>query len=241
LGDRSVSGYLVAMRILLISHEPQAAPGRIGRILKDRGVETDVHVVLGDPQSPDTKFPDPDDYDAVIAFGSFSNAHDPAARSWVEPEVDYIRNLTHKGKPYLGVCFGGQLLAEALGGEVVPAGADASEIGLVSFADSPPSLPNGPWFTWHEDRITLPEDIDVLMSNHNAIQFFRSGSSIGTQFHPEADLELVGMWTAVGSDHIPEHTNAEELLTQLREVDHVLEDNCRDLVDWFMDEVMDAR
>ena len=204
-------------------------------------METDIHVVLSDPQSPDTDFPDPDNYDAVIAFGSFSNAHNPAARGWVEPEVDYIRNLAQEGKPYLGVCFGGQLLAEALGGEVVPAGVDASEIGLVSFADSSQSLPKGPWFTWHEDRITLPEGVDVLMRNHNAIQFFRSGSSVGTQFHPEADLELVGMWTDVGSDHIPDHTNAQELLAQLQEADQLLEENCRDLVNWFMDEVMDVR
>ena len=228
------------MRVLLISHEPQAAPGRIGRMLAERDVETHVHVVLEDPLIPNTDFPDPGEFDAVIAFGSFANAHDPKARVWVEPEIDYIRHVTSSATPYLGVCFGGQLLAEALGGSVVPAGTQASEVGLVDFGDreTKSDVPTGPWFTWHEDRIELPPDVDVLMRNDNAIQLFRSGSVVGTQFHPEADLALVGMWTDVGADHIPEHTTATELLADLADADDELERNCRDLIDWFFTDVM---
>lgn len=230
----------MTMRVLLISHEPQAAPGRIGRELAERGIATHLHVVLEDPLEPNTDFPDPREFDAVIAFGSFANAHDPNARVWVRPEVDYIRQLAGSDTPYLGVCFGGQLLAEALGGKVVPAGAGASEIGLVSFDDEDTDcgVPSGPWFTWHEDRIELPADVNVLMRNDNAIQLFRSGSAVGTQFHPEADTTLVGMWTAVGADHIPEHTTATELLTDLANAEDQLERNCRDLIDWFLTDVM---
>lgn len=240
MGDRPLPGYVVEMRVLLISHEPQAAPGRIGRRLADRGIETQLHVVLSDPGAPNTDFPDPGDFDAVIAFGSFANAHDPKARVWVQPEVEYIRQLSDSDKPYLGVCFGGQLLAEALGGKVVPAGSHASEIGLVSFSGhaSDCAVPEGPWFTWHEDRIDLPASVDVLMRNDNAIQLFRSGSAVGTQFHPEADTTLVGMWTDVGADHIPQHTSATELLTDLENADDELERNCQDLIDWFIDDVM---
>ncbi len=229
------------MRVLLISHEPQAAPGRIGRLLGERGIETHLHVVLDDPNFPNTQFPNPSSYDAVIAFGSFANAHDPQARQWVEPEIDFIRDLALRSKPYLGVCFGGQLLAEALGGNVVPAGSQRSEIGLVRFDDHTPgcAVPDGPWFTWHEDRIELPEGIDVLMRNENAIQLFRSGSAVGTQFHPEADTTLVGMWTDVGADHIPEYTSAGKLLSDLSRVEDELEQNCRQLIDWFLSDVMD--
>ncbi len=228
------------MRVLLISHEPQAAPGRIGRVLAERGIDTHLHVVLENPSEPDTDFPDPREFDAVIAFGSFANAHDPKARVWVKPEVDYIRQLVDAATPYLGVCFGGQLLAEALGGSVVPAGAQASEIGLVTFDDEDTDcgVPSGPWFTWHEDRIELPAEVNVLMRNDNAIQLFRSGSVVGTQFHPEADMTLVSMWTDVGADHIPGHTTARELLADLGNAEGHLERNCRDLIDWFITDVM---
>jgi len=242
LGDCAISGNVVTMRVLLISHEPQAAPGRIGRLLAERGIEAHLHVVLEDPNAPNTVFPDPSDYDAVIAFGSFANAHDPQARNWVEPEIDFIRELSVQSKPYLGVCFGGQLLAEALGGSVVPAGAQASEIGLVRFDNNAPgcAVPEGPWFTWHEDRIELPDGVDVLMRNDNAIQLFRSGSAVGTQFHPEADTTLVRMWTDVGADHIPRHTTAVELLSDLADSEADLDRNCRELIDWFITDVMEG-
>lgn len=231
------------MRVLLISHEPQAAPGRIGRLLNEKGVETHLHVVLDDPAAPDTDFPDPSGFDAVIAFGSFANAHDPLARVWVEPEVEFIRELSRRETPYLGVCFGGQLLAEALGGRVVPAGSPHSEVGLVNVEDLAGDcvVPKGPWFTWHEDRIDLPPEVQVLMRNDHAVQLFRSGRAVGTQFHPEADLTLVGMWTDVGADHIPAHTTANELLSELSDHDEALERNCRELLDWFFTDVMDGR
>lgn len=223
------------VRVLLISHEPQAAPGRIGRILAERGAHVDLHVVLADPQHPNVNFPDARDYDAVIAFGSFANAHDASARVWVEPEVNFLRGILDQQVPYLGVCFGGQLLAEALGGSVVPSGEGRDEIGLVTFddlADGP--LPAGPWFTWHEDRMELPTaGVDVLARNENAIQLFRTATAAGTQFHPEADLELVDMWTDIGEDHIPERTSRAEILEELQRDDARLERNCRDLVDWF--------
>lgn len=221
-------------RVLLISHEPQAAPGRIGRILSERGAEVDLHVVLADPNNPDTEFPDPRGYDAIIAFGSFANAHDSQARVWVEPEVDFLRSVLSEEIPYLGVCFGGQLLAEALGGGVVPSGLGHDEIGLVNFEDlSGTSLPAGPWFTWHEDKMELPAGVEVIASNENAVQLFRTKTAVGTQFHPEADLHLVDMWTDIGADHIPDRTSREKLLADLTKVDEQLERNCRELVDWF--------
>ena len=105
-------------RVLLISHEPEAAPALIGEVLRERGHETRTHVVLADPSAPDTAFPDPTGFDAVIAFGSFANAYDDGARPWVEPEIALIRDMLEQEVPYLGVCFGGQLPAESLGGHV---------------------------------------------------------------------------------------------------------------------------
>ena len=225
-------------RILLISHEPEAAPALIGRILEQRGYPVDHHVVLADPQHPDTDYPDARDYDAVIAFGSFANAYDEGARGWVEPEVALIDDLVRLDVPYLGVCFGGQLLAESLGGHVERAPLEEQEIGLVTF-DSDPALPipAGPWFTWHEDRVVLPDDVTVLAHNGKAVQLFRHGRAVGTQFHPEADTGVVGGWVRIGPDHIPEHTSGAQLLQDLEINEARLRANCEQLVDWFLHEV----
>jgi GMP synthase-like glutamine amidotransferase len=225
-------------RILLISHEPEAAPALIGRILTERGYPVDHHVVLTDPTSPDTDYPDPRGYAAVIAFGSFANAYDEGARAWVEPEVSLIGDLVRDDVPYLGVCFGGQLLAETLGGHVERAPADQQEIGLVTFDEDPDlPIPAGPWFTWHEDRVVLPDGVPVLAHNGRAVQLFRHGRAVGTQFHPEADIEVVGSWVRIGPDHIPDHTSGEVLLADLDSNADRLRENCERLVDWFLHEV----
>lgn len=225
-------------RVLLISHEPEAAPALIGRILAERGFDIDTHIVLTDPGNPDTDYPDPTSYDAVIAFGSFANAYDERARAWVEPEVDLITRIRDEDVPYLGVCFGGQLLAESVGGRVERAPVEEQEIGLVTFDDDAAlPVPAGPWFTWHEDRVVVPEGVEVLAHNGKAVQLFRIGRAVGTQFHPEADSGVVGAWVRMGPDHIPAHTSGAQLLQDLEIHEHRLRRNCEDLVDWFMYEV----
>lgn len=232
-------------RVLLISHEPQADAGVIGEILLEEGIEVDTHVVLVDPAHPDTDFPDPAAYDAVMAFGSFNNAYDEAARVWVGPEVELIRDLLARDVPYLGVCFGGQLLAEAIGGGVEKAPDGSDEIGLVTFEPDHGGvelpIPQGPWFTWHEDRTVVPDSAHVLARNEQAVQLFRYQRAVGTQFHPEAHVGLVQAWTEVGADHIPARTNADELLDDLEVNAEQMRANCRRLVDWFLDEIAMVR
>ena len=229
-------------RVLLVSHEPEAAPGLIGEILRARGYEIDHHTVLADPGNPDVSYPDPSAYDAIITFGSFANAYDPAARAWVEPEVAWVSDIVERDVPYLGVCFGGQLLSESLGGQVVRAPEGGAEIGLVSFDTTPAApVPSGPWFTWHEDVVKLPESVEVLARNDAAVQLFRHGRAVGTQFHPEATVDVVGEWVRIGPDHIPDHTSGQQILGDLTAQGDVLRANCEQLVDWFMEQVAGAR
>ena len=157
--------------VLLISHEPEAAPGMIGAMLRERGVDVRTHVVLADPANPSIDFPEPTQFDAVIAFGSFSNAYAEHSRPWVAAEIEYITRVMELGVPYLGVCFGGQLLSEALGGSVERAPAGHDEIGIVAISDaSDLPIPSGPWFTWHEDRILLPEGVPMSSSSRSGCE-----------------------------------------------------------------------
>ena len=227
-------------KVLLISHEPQAAPALIGEILAERGHESTLHVVLEDPDRPNTAFPDPTPFDIVVAFGSFANAYDPRASHWVDPEVAYLEHLVAIDKPYLGVCFGGQLLARALGGYVEKAPEGSDEIGLVRFDTEHhaiPAIPAGPWFTWHEDRYVLPDDVEVLARNEHAVQLYRKGRAVGTQFHPEADIDTVSSWVRVGGDHVPAHTTGAAILAELQANEAQLRVNCERLVDWFLVDV----
>ena len=60
-------------------------------------------------------FPDPRDPDFVVALGSGATAAG-GGPDWVEAEIEWLRAADAAALPVLGICFGAQALAAALGG-----------------------------------------------------------------------------------------------------------------------------
>ena len=116
------------MRVLLISHEEAGKPGVVGEILDSRGIETERHIILGADGELSLNFPDPTEFDFIISFGSFYSAYDPEVATWVDAEEELITQTLDKEVPFLGVCFGGQVLAKAVGGSVEKS--DELELGV---------------------------------------------------------------------------------------------------------------
>lgn len=155
-----------------------------------------------------------------------------------------VRTAHARGVPMLGVCFGGQLLAAALGGTVEQA--PVTEIGWYEIRE-PGGSPNGarnplgpgPWFQWHHDRFTPPPGAEILAVNENAVQLFRLGRCVGTQFHPEVTYAHVeDFLTGADDEYLAEHgLSREELLESLRRHEDRNASQCAALVDWFLDEV----
>ena len=110
-----------------------------------------------------------------------------------------VRTAVATGVGVLGVCFGGQLVAHALGGTVVRS--PDPEIGWCEVRSSDPSLvPDGPWFQWHFDRFTLPPGAIEVARNDCATQAFVKGTAMGLQFHPEVDADLQERWITEDPD-----------------------------------------
>ena len=95
----------------------------------------------------------------------------------------------------LGICFGAQALAAALGGCVRRL--ERPEVGWVTVdtADAE-RLPAGPWMAWHEDGFTLPPLAYELASNAFGVQAFCHCRHLAVQFHPEVTPAIIADWAA---------------------------------------------
>ena len=173
-------------------------------------------------QSPDVPafFPSADLFDAIVLFGAAWSVYDTdTIGTWVGDEIAFARSAVSLGVPVLGICFGGQLLATALGGSV--AAAPTPEIGWIPVSEDPSGLIEpGPWFSWHFDRFTVPSTAAVLSRTALADQAFCAGRSLGLQFHPEVNEEVLDSWLRVdGYDQLSRlDIDAEALLEQTRQL-----------------------
>ncbi|HEY9736520.1 MAG TPA: type 1 glutamine amidotransferase, partial [Trichocoleus sp.] len=103
------------MKFLVIQHLAIESFGIFNTLCRESGIELDIiQVEKGDA------FPDPQPYDAVWVMGGPMNVDQEAKYPWLAAEKALIREAIALGKPYVGICLGAQLLADALGGEVGP-------------------------------------------------------------------------------------------------------------------------
>jgi GMP synthase-like glutamine amidotransferase len=151
-------------------------------------------------------WPDPSGLSAVVALGSDRSVH--ASRDpWIADQVAFLRSTHDAGVPVVGICFGGQALAAALGATV--SRAPETEIGWVDVEGDDGF--GGRWFTWHEDVFDLPPGATELARAASGVQAFAVGPSVGLQFHPEVTPAIVDDWLdgAPGAVADPEPLRAE--------------------------------
>ncbi len=141
--------------------------------------------------------PSPRSADAIVITGSPANV--PTREGWMLRTEAWLREVVAVGTPVFGICFGHQILAQALGGEVQknPRG---REIGTVAVeqTESDPIFDGVPaHFTanaTHIDTvIRLPPGAVGLarspLEDYHAIRF--TPTCYGVQFHPEIDAEVM--------------------------------------------------
>ncbi len=132
------------------------------------------------------------EFDAMAVTGSRASVY--WDRDWIRPLVEYVAEADDRGLPILGVCYGHQVLASALGGRVQSMG--EYEIGyreITQTADDElfDGIPETfTAYTTHSDAVTeLPPGAELLAENDYGIHAFRRGHAWGVQFHPEYDRE----------------------------------------------------
>ena len=190
-------------RALVVTHSASEGVGNVGTWLEAAGVELEVV----EPWDGDAVPDDPTCYDAVVVMGGPQQAYDDGSAPWLRATKDLLRRAVGESVPTLGICLGGQLLAEATGGRVAKgeAGVEAGARLVAKrdaawedelFADVPftPTV-----VQWHEDAIVdlPPGAVRLATSPKYENQAFRVGQRAwGLQFHIETPPEMVRHWGA---------------------------------------------
>jgi GMP synthase (glutamine-hydrolysing) len=175
----------VSAAALVLEHEADAPVGLLGDWAAERGIALEV-------VGTDGPLPDPAGRPFVVALGSEASAWDDRV-AWLAAERAVLDRALVAEVPILGICFGGQHLARALGGLVSPA--RRAEVGWLEVETLAPELvPPGPWLQWHRDAFTLPPGAELLARSAVCVQAFRRGPHLGVQFHPEVTPAIALGW-----------------------------------------------
>lgn len=178
---------------VVLSHRTVAHElGVLGDWLADRG-----YAVSRTYRDDETSVLAPADLLVVLGSpGSVAVGHCPPAGAH---EVAQVREWVGSGRPYLGICYGSQVLATALGGRVTRM--PEPDRGWMSLShDADDAAFAGPWMVWHNDAVTAPGTALVRARSTRADQAFSVGRAWGVQFHPELDsAALERMAIALGA------------------------------------------
>lgn len=175
----------------------------------------------------------PDDVGLVVSLGSDWSVYWDHVADHVAAEARLLAAATERGTPVFGICFGGQMLAHALGGRVERA--PQPEIGWFPVTGLE-FIGQNPWFQWHYDRFFPPAGARELATGAQGSQAFLVGSSLGLQFHPEVTPAIVERWSSgAGADELSRvGLDRATLVAETRSHEHVSRDAAHRLVDWFI-------
>lgn len=136
--------------------------------------------------------PDPASLDGFVITGSAAGVYDDLP--WLNPLRDFIRSAYGKRTPMLGVCFGHQIMADALGGDVRKSekgwGLGRHRYNVVARPDFMRTAPKAMAVACsHQDQVIVPpREAEVILASDftpNAGLAYRNGAALSFQPHPE--------------------------------------------------------
>lgn len=194
-------------KILVVLHQENSTPGRVGLRLRQRGYTLDIRKPrFGDPL-PKTMA----GHDGAVIFGGPMSANDN--EEYMRVETDWINVPLKEEKPFLGICLGGQMLVRHLGGRVEPHPEGHIEVGYYGLEPTEAGRDLMEWpeivYQWHSEGMDAPAgSVSLATSATFETQAIQAGpTAFGIQFHPEVTLAMMHRWTTHGA-HRFESPNA---------------------------------
>lgn len=177
---------------LIIRHVPYEGVAGYREPIEAAGYHVD-RIDVADPCFSSLNLVEPD---LLIMMGGPMGVYEQDRYPWIRCQLRRLAQRLDAGRPTLGVCFGAQMMAAALGAQVYEG--PVKEVGFHpvtvhgNAASSPlRHLAEVPVLHWHGDTFTLPENVELLASSHvYDHQAFRRGPNLlALQFHAEMGLD----------------------------------------------------
>ena len=175
-------------RALIIRHVPYEGVAGYRQPIEAAGYHVD-RIDVADPAFAGLDLREPD---LLIMMGGPMGVYEQDRHPWIACQMRRLRLRLEADRPTLGVCFGAQMIAAALGAEVYPG--PVKEVGFHPVtvhgdaAENPlRPLVDVPILHWHGDTFTRPQGVELLASSHvYEHQAFRRGPNLlALQFHAE--------------------------------------------------------
>ncbi len=172
-------------------------------------------------------YPDqPESYDFFITTGSRAGVYEDTP--WIRQLIDFVKQLDRLQKKLIGICFGHQIIAEAMGGQVKKSdkgwGVGIARNRIVASPDwMQPNKSELNILASHQDQIvTLPASASVIAESDFCPYFFVQWSDhfISVQGHPEWQAEYSRALMNYRKDIIPAQTIETALQTLDQEPDN---------------------
>jgi GMP synthase-like glutamine amidotransferase len=185
------------MRVHVVSDAQDRDGGYVVERLVERGaeiVEVDRDALIDSGQSHA-------EADLIVLLGSAKSAHEPQHARVVDAECELIRDSLRAGVPVMGICYGAQVMARALGGTSWRS--DRAEIGWSRVDTTDPQLcPEGPWGQMHSDVFAPGPTARILGTTWRGPACFVDEAwgarAIAWQFHPEVTASTFTRWVENG-------------------------------------------
>ena len=171
-------------RIVILQHSKDTPPGSTLEWLETKGYRADIRRLYAGDELPNSS-----DFDWLIILGGPMNVDDLREHPWLSKEKALLKQAITEKKSCLGLCLGGQLLAQVLGARVAPH--SHWEVGWHQVQVD--SMKDLYVYQWHQDAFDLPSGAIRIASNSITRNqgFAFEEHVIGLQFHPEATEDWV--------------------------------------------------
>lgn len=192
------------MRFLVLQHARVEHPAGFRPMIENAGHSWyPVHLDEGQPVPDRAAL---EDYDALWVMGGPMDVWEEEDHPWLKAEKALVAEAVARKMPFFGLCFGHQILAEALGGRCAPGTPEVGimEVGLTEAGATSPFLAglSDPMtaLQWHGAEVAeAPAGATVLArSPACSVQALAVGDhAFSAQFHLEIEPDTVDNWAAI--------------------------------------------